>query len=464
MPFGNVNVSYKPCCSVAQLKYAANYMLGRNRDQIKNGIVKTTSDLYMALGCNRDNFANNVLVTRKVHGLKSRKDKDILAHKISISFHPDDEVAYAVAYQIARDFAEMYAHSKGYEVLFAVHTDTKHVHAHFLIGNCNMENGKSYRRNQRDLYEMSEYFGEQCVKHGFVNSVREDFYNKNPEKVRDKQTFAEEQMKKRGAESFKDELRESIRIEIADQRNRTFDDVIRALKNHYNVECRVAGNTVSYRHPKYLDKNGKPVSVRGSRLGEMYTRKGIENELTKKRGKRADSRTADLAAAVDDLTRFVGADADNAAEQRTGGRGQISSVATTRNGKQTSHGAGNFYEQGGKQAESDRQQPARTISLQEEYQNGIRDDARKLLNTLYHNIREEQDKILNENLQKNTEAYEQMIASAKICKEETDKAVSHILATSKSMFRLVSIGDLIYYIAPIAVIVDAVLCVIEHFL
>lgn len=106
----------------------------------------------------------------------------------------------------------------------------------------------------------------------------------------------------------------------------------------------------------------------------------------------------------------------------------------------------------------------RTISLQEEYQKGIKDDSIKLLKTLYHNIREEQDKILNENLQKNTEAYEQMTASAKICKEETDKAVSHILATLKSMFRLASIGDLIYYIAPIAVIVDAVLRVIEHFL
>lgn len=106
----------------------------------------------------------------------------------------------------------------------------------------------------------------------------------------------------------------------------------------------------------------------------------------------------------------------------------------------------------------------RTISLQEEYKNGIKDDSRKLLNTLYNNIREEQGKILNENLQKNIEAYEQMTASAKTCKEKTDKAVNHILATSKSMFRLASIGDLIYYIAPVAVIVDAVLHIIEHFL
>ena len=90
-------------------------------------------------------------------------------------------------------------------------------------------------------------------------------------------------MKKRGAASFKDELREAIQIELADPRNHTFEDVVRARKDHYNVECRVVGNTISYRHPEYLDKSQKPVSVRGSRLGNLYTRRGIEYELTKKR-------------------------------------------------------------------------------------------------------------------------------------------------------------------------------------
>lgn len=55
-----------------------------------------------------------------------------------------------------------------------------------------------------------------------------------------------------------------------------------ALWNHYNVETRVQGNTVSYRHPEYKDKNGNLVSVRGSKLGDLYTWKGIEYELTKK--------------------------------------------------------------------------------------------------------------------------------------------------------------------------------------
>ena len=36
-------------------------------------------------------------------------------------------------------------------------------------------------------------------------------------------------MKKRGAESFKDELREAIKTEINAPENHTFDDVIQAL-------------------------------------------------------------------------------------------------------------------------------------------------------------------------------------------------------------------------------------------
>ena len=59
----------------------------------------------------------------------------------------------------------------------------------------------------------------------------------------------------------------------------SFDDVIRSLNEDYGVECRIAGSTISYRHPGYTDKNGKPVSVRGSRLGDMFTKKGIEAEL-----------------------------------------------------------------------------------------------------------------------------------------------------------------------------------------
>lgn len=364
MPFGNVNVDYKPCKSAGQLKAAALYMLGKKPEQVRNGTVKTAHDLYDALGCNRDNFANSILVTRKLNGKSYSKLKPntILAHKLSISFHPydNDKLSYREAYEIAREFAKKFMYDKGFEVLFAVHTDRKHIHAHFLISNYNFDTGKSYRRNQRDLYEMSKFFGEQCLKRGLVNSVRDNFYNHDLDNQRDRETFAEQQMKKRGVETFKDELREVIQIELADPNNKTFADVIRGLSEHYNVECRVAGNTVSYRHPEYKDKNGKPVSVRGSRLGEIYTRKGIEYELTKKQRTEQleQSATYGLDEAAAGLERFVseGAVASGTGQTRDGG--QIAGSAPSRHNGEDVQNFDRLYDRYRKRTAEDERQSA----------------------------------------------------------------------------------------------------------
>ena len=47
--YGNVKVDYKPCKSSAQLRRAADYLLGRQKEQIRNGVVKTEPDLYWSL-------------------------------------------------------------------------------------------------------------------------------------------------------------------------------------------------------------------------------------------------------------------------------------------------------------------------------------------------------------------------------------------------------------------------------
>lgn len=283
--FGNVNVDYQPCKTAVQLQKAADYILGRLPEQIRDGVVKTAPNLYWGMGCDRDNYARDVLMTRNLFG-KRPNGKNNLAFKMSISFSPDDndKLTYDEVFRIAKEFADKYF--QGYEVLFAVHTDKPHKHVHFLIGNCHIETGRAYRRNQRDLYDMCEFFGEQCMKRGLVNSVRKDYFNDNPD--RDKETFVEIQMKAKGKETFKDELREVIRIECADPNNKTLEDVVAALMKHYHVECRVKGNTISYRHPNFTDKSGKLVSVRGSKLGDKYTVKGINYELSKKQRERAD--------------------------------------------------------------------------------------------------------------------------------------------------------------------------------
>ena len=285
--FGNVKVNYTPCKSKVAVERTAHYILGKLPQQIKDGVIKTAPNLYWGINCDRDNFPRDVMMTRKLFGKRNSGNAN-LSYQISISFSPEDrdKLTNEEVFRIAKDFAEKFF--QGYEVLFAVHIDKPHPHAHFLIGNCHTETGKAFRRNERDLYNMCEYLGEQCQKRGLVHSMREDYYNHDLDGSPDKETFAEKQMKAKGKETFKDELREVILIECADPNNRTLEDVVAALMKHYHVECRVKGNTISYRHPEYTDKSGKLVSVRGSKLGDKYTVKGILHELEKTQRGRTD--------------------------------------------------------------------------------------------------------------------------------------------------------------------------------
>ena len=288
--YGNVKVNYSYCKSVAQLKSADDYILGRRKEQIADGVVKTQNHLYNALGCNRDNFSNSILMTRKMHDKKySRyKQKEILAQKLSISFHPDDndKLTYEDAYRIAEEFAREIFWSKGYEVLFAVHTDTEHIHVHFLVSNCNLRDGKSFRRGPAELKEMCNFFGEQCREHGLTHSYRDTYYVKD--KSRERCNFAEYQIKKREKLSFREEMKIYLRNAINTPETRTLEDVIQYVKDYFMMDVKLRGNTISYALPYRRKKNGEPVSVRGKRLGERFTVSGITEYLEQKEKKRIE--------------------------------------------------------------------------------------------------------------------------------------------------------------------------------
>jgi len=200
---------------------------------------------------------------------------------------------------------------------------------------------------------MSKYLGEKCMEHGLENSVREEFYNKDKDNMRDRITFAEKKMTERGVDSFKEELREVIREELQNPANRSFDDVIKALWENWNVETRVAGNTISYRHPEYKDKNNNLVSVRGSKLGDLYTRKGIEYELNQKSKSRnqglfnADiptTRTVEPVNATGRIEPIMGANNVLEIGRATGGRGQVSSDVNVRNNESNITNLDGFYD------------------------------------------------------------------------------------------------------------------------
>ena len=87
------------------------------------------------------NYLLDVYDGKRVDGVTLKDIRELLAQKLSISFHPEDNdrLTYEQAYKIAEDFAREFFCSKGYEVLFAVHTDTAHTHVHFLVSNCNVK-------------------------------------------------------------------------------------------------------------------------------------------------------------------------------------------------------------------------------------------------------------------------------------------------------------------------------------
>lgn len=290
--YGNVNVNYSYCKSVAQLKSAADYILGTKKEQIKERSQKTRADLYGAFGCNRDNFANSLLITRKMHDKKySRyKQKDILAHKMSISFHPDDndKLTYEEADKIAREFAHKFFWSKGYEAMWAVHTDTEHIHVHFIVSNCNLKDGKSFRRGMPELKEMSQIFGEQCRERGLTHSVRNTFYNE--ERTQERKSFAECQMQKHDKLSFKEEIKTYVRLTMNSTETRTLEDVVEMLKKIYLMDIRLKGNTISYALPYHAGKAGKAQAVRGSKLGNRFTVAGIRQYMQEKEQKQVEYR------------------------------------------------------------------------------------------------------------------------------------------------------------------------------
>ena len=290
--YGNVNVNYSYCKSVAQLKSAADYILGTKKEQIKERIQKTRPDLYGAFGCNRDNFANSLLITRKMHNKKySRyKQKDILAQKMSISFHPDDndKLTYEEADRIAREFAHKFFWSKRYEAMWAVHTDTEHIHVHFIVSNCNVKTGKSFRRGMPELKEMSQFFGEQCMERGLTHSVRDTFYNE--ERTQERKSFAECQMQKHDKLSFKEEIKAYVRLAMNSTETRTLEDVVEMLKKIYLMDIRLKGNTISYALPYHAGETGKAQAVRGCKLGSRFTVAGIRQYMQEKEQKQVKYR------------------------------------------------------------------------------------------------------------------------------------------------------------------------------
>ena len=104
----------------------------------------------------------------------------------------------------------------------------------------------------------------------------------------DRQSFAEYQMKTRDRLSFREEIKVLLRNAMNRPENKSLQDVIDYEKKYYLMDVRPRGNTISYALKYRTDKKGKPMSVRGSRLGARFTVAGITEYLKKKEKSRLE--------------------------------------------------------------------------------------------------------------------------------------------------------------------------------
>ena len=184
------------------------------------------------------------------------KDTGIQAHTVIQSFKPG-EVTAEKANQMGLELAQSIA--KEYQVAIYTHGDTEHIHNHIVINSVNLENGKKYQSNRKQIDLVKSENDRICREHE-VSVVKE----KSPVRY----TLAEKTLLEKGQTSWKDELRKAI--DQTKERTSDFKSFRETLKE-FDIEVKLRGQTISYKHPE-VNK-----WVRGRKLGHDYEKGGLEN-------------------------------------------------------------------------------------------------------------------------------------------------------------------------------------------
>lgn len=199
---------------------------------------------------------------RMAHG----KDTGVQAHTIIQSFKPG-EVTAEQANDLGRQLAEAVA--SGHQVAIYTHNDTEHVHNHIVINSVHMETGKKYQSNASQIRLVKSENDRICEENGLSVASH------NAE-VR--YTLAERSLLEKNERSWKDEVRETV--DIAKQRTSDFG-AFSAFLEENGVLVSLRGETVTYTH---LSENKR---VRGKKLGDLYTKEGVESEFERRAAEQA---------------------------------------------------------------------------------------------------------------------------------------------------------------------------------
>lgn len=234
-------------------------------------VEKEEHSIHFGVGCPSDPkqaleaFQNTCESFKKTEGVQ--------IHHYLQSFRREDGKSLLEIQLSAQEFVAR-AHP-GHQALISTHTDTDHWHNHIMICAVNQEDGrKIHLSNEFVKTTIHDIQHSICKEFGFTHWRDE---HKLGIKAQERYTQDEREIAFRGGVVWKDELKEWV----ADAKCQTasYDEFKAYLKQNYGVEVnhrltkdgsRIVSTT--YIHPE----NQK--AVKDSKLGDAYTREGVERE------------------------------------------------------------------------------------------------------------------------------------------------------------------------------------------
>ncbi len=145
--------TYKTLGSVRRL---IQYILREDKtlDYLKGGIY-----------CNPDTAYDEFILTKAIHNklpVTPISKSNQVAHFVQ-SFDAE-ELTPELAKKIADELLEFKLFD-GFQIVYAVHIDTKHIHTHFAINSVNYKDGLRWHISKNDLQKIKDYSDELCRKY-----------------------------------------------------------------------------------------------------------------------------------------------------------------------------------------------------------------------------------------------------------------------------------------------------------
>lgn len=191
------------------------------------------------------------------------KNDGIQAHHVIQSFKPD-EITPEKANQVGLELAEKLAPE--HEVAVYTHDDRNHIHNHIVINSVNFETGKKYQAHGQEAIEHARSLSDEVCQQHDLSVVKE--FNAPV-----RHTLAEQHLLEKNEPSWKEQLREAI--EDIRYNSTDFDNFKTQLNEHYGIETKLRGNTLSFKHPE------REKFIRANKLGADYEKERLQNVIAR---------------------------------------------------------------------------------------------------------------------------------------------------------------------------------------